>query len=306
MNQRFKAHAAVAGANIIYGVNFIVMKEILNNTVTPFTLNLLRIIGATLLFWLLYFTNKYILKKQETKPSIKLQKADYVHLLICVVTGVIINQIMFVKGVALTTPFRASLLMLFTPIAVVFFSLYFQKQNITKNKLVGLGLGLIGAAILISLREKTAAKENHLLGDIFIIINALSYAFYLVWVKQLTTKYQAMDVMRWMFTVSLFMVMPFGFSNFTDTNWSSISNTQYVALGFIVVFVTFLVYVLNTYSIRVLGSTVTGAYIYTQPFFASALFIYLTGNTEFLGLKIVAAFLIFIGLYLVSFFKNKT
>jgi drug/metabolite transporter (DMT)-like permease len=295
MNNNTKAHIAVAVTNLFYATNFLVMKNLVPDVVTPYTLNLFRVIGATALFWILYLI----------KPSkIHIEKKDWIHIIICTITGIIINQVLFVKGVALTTPFRASLLMLFTPIAVVFFALFFQKKPITNNKIIGLLLGVIGAAILVVLKEKTKNGENHLLGDAFIVMNAVSYAFYLVWVKRLTQKYDDIHIVRIIFTLATLLMLPFGISDLAQVDIAAFSMLQIISILFIIIAVTFLAYLFNMYSINILGSTTTGAYIYTQPFFASALFIYISGNTQFLFIKIIAALFIFIGLYFVSFKKE--
>jgi drug/metabolite transporter (DMT)-like permease len=62
---------------------------------------------------------------------------------------------------------------------------------------------------------------------------------------------------------------------------------------------TFLAYLFNIYGIKVLGPSSAGAYIYTQPFFATAIaMIFLKESLPFY--KIVAAVLIFTGVYLAN------
>ena len=65
---------------------------------------------------------------------------------------------------------------------------------------------------------------------------------------------------------------------------------------------TFFAYTFNIYGIKVLGSTIAGAYIYTQPFMATAIAI-MMGKDSMESYKLFAAVFIFLGLYLAS--KNK-
>jgi drug/metabolite transporter (DMT)-like permease len=296
MNQRTKAHIAVITANLFYGINFSVMKYVTGKLMQPIALNIIRVVGATVLFWLLLFWQK---------STIKIKKQDYLRFLLCALTGVLINQILFVKGVSLTTTIRASLLMLFCPIAVVFIAAYVLKEKITVVKMLGLLLGVGGATILISLRESTGSASNILLGDLFIIINAISYAFYLVWVKPLMQNYNAITVITWVFTIAMFIMLPMGIMETAAIDWSIFSTMDIVAVLFIIVAVTFGTFLFNIYGIKVLGSSITGAYIYSQPLFAAFIAIVYARDTQNLLLKFIAAVLIFIGVYLVSVQKKE-
>ncbi len=291
MQIRTKAHIAVAFANVFYSINFIVMKNVTTTIMKPIALNLIRVTGATILFWVLWLT-------QPNK--IKIAKKDYFQFFICAVSGIVINQIFFVKGVSLTTTIRASLLMLLTPISVVFIAAILLKEKITKQKLVGLLLGVFGGVVLITLRENTKPGENLMLGDSLIVINAISYSFYLVWVKPLMKTYEPLFVIAILFTIGFFIMLPLGFGQVVAIHWHTISSTNYWAIAFIVLAVTFCTYLFNLYGIKVLGPSITGAYIYAQPLFVAVLSIFMQSDLEKIGLKLLAAFLIFCGVYLVA------
>lgn len=296
MKERTKAHIAVIAANLFYGINFSVMKYVTDKLMQPIALNLIRVFGATVLFWLMLIWEK---KEQ------KIDKKFYARFVLCAITGVLINQILFVKGVSLTTTIRASLLMLVCPIAVVCIAAVILKEKITIFKIVGLTLGITGAALLVSLKENTGKASNILLGDVFIIINAISYAFYLVWVKPLMQHYNAVKVIRWVFTIAFFMMLPMGIQQVAAIDWTIFTFLDWVAVLFIIVAVTFCTFLFNIYGVKILGSTITGAYIYAQPLFAAFIAIVWAKDKDNLLIKIIAAMLIFVGVYLVSFKKRE-
>ncbi len=155
------------------------------------------------------------------------------------------------------------------------------------------------------MRENKAQASNIILGDIFIIINALSYAFYLVWVKPLMTSYSALSVIKWVFTIALFIMLPMGINDIEKIDWNIFGVWDYMAVLFIIISVTFCTFLFNIYGIKILGSTITGAYIYSQPLFAAFISIVITGDNSNLLIKLLAAVLIFIGVYLVSVRKEK-
>jgi drug/metabolite transporter (DMT)-like permease len=101
------------------------------------------------------------------------------------------------------------------------------------------------------------------------------------------------------------MVLPFGWRQTMEINWSAFEWQHYAALFSIGITGTFLAYYFNAYGIQHIGAATTGTYIYTQPVFAVLIATVLLGES-FSWEKLAAACLIFGGVYLVSFRKTKT
>jgi drug/metabolite transporter (DMT)-like permease len=246
---------------------------------------------ALVLFWLLYAL------KPNTKAGI--QKKHIGLLVICALTGIVINQILFVKGTALTNAIHASLLSLCTPIVIFCIGIFWYKQKVVGYKVIGLCLALLGAIVLIFYRVGFTNDGSTVLGDVLIIINACSYALYLVLAKSLMQHYKPIHVTRWIFLIGCCLIVPFGFNDFTQVQWQLFTPSHWWALGFVVMGATFLSYLIMVYGISKLGSETVGMYIYTQPVFAT-IASYVLFNHSLNLQKIMAAILIFIGLYLVN------
>lgn len=217
--------------------------------------------------------------------------------ILCGLTGVAINQMLFIKGLTMTSAIHASLLMLCTPLLITLLAFWLLRERVTILKIMGLGMGIGGAVLLITSKESNG--DASLWGDIFIILNAIAYTFYFILVKPLMEVYSPFHVMRWVFTIGFFMILPFCWQQFNDIDWNSYDWSHIVSLLFVVVCGTFLAYTFNIYGIRHLGAGITGSYIYTQPVFATiiaAIFL-----KEYLTLeKIIAGVMIFSGVFLVS------
>lgn len=295
MTRNAKAHTAVLGANFIFGANYAVVKYITPSFLHPFALNVVRILVSLSLFWFLFLF----------KPArVKILKKDIPRFILCALTGVVINQIFFIKGVSLTTSIHSALLSLATPIFITIIAAWLLREGFTLLKFTGLVLGIGGAAMLILLKDNTHTGNDILLGDIMVIINAISYAFYLVLVRPLMKTYSGIQVLRWIFTFGSLVILPFGMQEFLSTNWQAFGLSQWLALGFVAVGATFLAYLLNVYGISAIGASATGAYIYTQPVFAAVIAIIFAGE-HFSLVKLVAAILIFTGVYLANFKKQE-
>jgi drug/metabolite transporter (DMT)-like permease len=289
MDKTTKAHLAVLGANIIYGVSFSAVKMLTSNFMPAFSLNLIRIGVSAPLFWLLF----------AFKPSkAGIRKEDIPRFILCAITGVAVNQLLFIKGVSLTTSIHASILSLVSPIFITAAAGWLLKEKFTLLKGIGLALGIGGAATIVMGRQHGAQNaENMLLGDILVIINAISYSLYFVIVKPLMTRYHPIHVVRWVFTFGAFMIIPFGWNDFLHTNFSAFTSSAWLALSLVVFGTTFMAYLLNVFGIKYLGAGITGMYIYTQPIFASILGLLLLGEEFSLRLGI-ATLLIGVGVIL--------
>jgi drug/metabolite transporter (DMT)-like permease len=290
INEKTKAHAAVIAANLIFGANFSVVKYISPRLTGPFALNLMRVAVTVILFWFLYLL----------KPSsATIQRKHLVRFLLCGVTGVAINQLLFIKGLTMTSPIHASLLILATPIFITILAIFFAKEKPSFFKFAGLVLGIAGAVLLVLQKEHAGIGSNILLGDIFCTINAVSYALYFILVRPLMKEYTPVHVIRWVFTFGAVMVLPFGINEFTKIDWSLFHLPDYASLAFVVVGATFFAYLFNIYGLSHLNASVVGTYIYTQPVYAAIIAMLFWGEI-LTWQKIVAAFLIFGGVFLAN------
>lgn len=285
-----KAHAAVLVTNLLFAVNYSLVKAISPVPVGPFAVNLARVSISLLLFWAVWAFGK-------TAPGIQTKHLG--RFVLCAITGIAANQMLFIKGLTLTSTVHAALLTLVTPIVVTVFALWILKESFTLYKAAGLSLGVGGAAFLILQKEGSANATDYLLGDVLIIANAMSYAVYFILVKPLMESYPALHVIRWVFTLGLILMLPFCWSQTAAVPWSELNVRQVGALLFIGVAGTFLTYYFTAYGIGKLGASVTGSYIYTQPVFAVGIAVLLLGE-ELTWQKIVAALLIFGGVFLVN------
>ncbi len=301
MSRPVRAHVALFIVNFIYGVNYVVAKGLMPDVIGPSGFILLRVVGAGLLFWTL----------RVLRPE-RIHLADLGRLFLCGFFGVALNQLMFFHGLMRTTPINASIIMVATPILVLVLAGILLKERITYTKSLGVLLGAAGALTLIILKPNASVTGATRLGDLFILINATSYGIYLVIVKPLMRKYTAVTVMAWSFLVGLVLVLPFGWTEFNAIQWHALTGPIMAALIFVVVMVTFIAYLLNTWALGQVNPTVVGTYIYLQPIMA-ALFTWLFvrigperlgipgDHVAVLGLpQLFCAGAIFLGVYLVG------
>ena len=132
-----------------------------------------------------------------------------------------------------------------------------------------------------------------------VLLNASSYAIYLVMVKPLMQKYKPITVVSWVFLFGFIFVIPFGWNEFQAVSWTTIPNFVLWEVVFVVVGTTFFAYLFNIYGLQTLNASVVSSYIYLQPVLASLIALWAQSD-ELSFIKLLSTTIIFIGVYLVS------
>jgi drug/metabolite transporter (DMT)-like permease len=100
LSKRTLAILAAIGATTIYALNHTIAKGIMPDYVKPYGLVMLRVIGASALFWLISFLG----------PKENIAKKDFRRILLCALFGMGLNMLFFFKGLSLTTPINSSVI----------------------------------------------------------------------------------------------------------------------------------------------------------------------------------------------------
>lgn len=289
MSKRLLAHLALFTANLIYGINYTVAKGVMPDFIQPLGFIFIRVLGAVLLFWFCYRFFFYE----------KVARKDLLKLALCGLFGVAINQMLFFKGLNLTTPINAAVIMVTNPILVLVMGALLSTEQITKRKLLGIGIGALGALSLITYGGAIEMNPDHFWGNIMVLINAASYGIYLVLVKPLMQKYKPITVISWVFIFGFIYVIPFGWGEFQAVEWSAMPSNILWSVAFVVLGTTFMAYLLNIYGLKSLNPSTVSTYIYLQPVLASIIAL-LAGSDQLSPIKVIATLTIFVGVYLVS------
>jgi drug/metabolite transporter (DMT)-like permease len=289
MTRSYKAHLAVLTANIIYGANYSIAKEVMPSYIKPFGFIVIRVCVAAILFFVaakLFFREK-------------IHKSDWPRLIACAVFGVAVNQLLFFKGLSLTSPINAGLMMVTNPIFVLGLSVMFLGEVINLNRIIGIICGISGAVVLIIYGNRFSSVPSDPFGDLCILLNSLSYAMYIILVLPLMKKYHPITIMQIVFALGSLLVFPFGWEEFKSIEWNSFPTNTWWSVLFVVIGTTFFAYLLNTLALRELSAGVVSVYIYLQPLMAAG-FAMLFGKDVPNVLHLIAALLIFIGVWLTT------
>ncbi len=290
MSNRTLAILAAVGATTIYGLNHTIAKGVMPTHIKPFGFIMLRVLGATFLFWAISFLG----------PSEQIAKRDWGRVILCSLFGMTINMLAFFKGLELSTPINSSVLVTTTPIMVTVLAAILIKEKIRLYRAIGIGIGLIGAVFLVLYgQELRQDAPNIPLGNILFMVNSFFFGLYLITVKKLLERYHPFTLLKWLFLIGVFLNLPVALPDFLEVSWTELPFEAIWRMAFVVIGTTFLTYLFNVFALTQLKATTVSAFVYLQPLIG-ILYAVLSGKDSLTGVKILAACLVLLGVYLVS------
>lgn len=292
----WKGHVAMLFANMVWGIMSPISKTVLmSGLISPIALSAMRIAGGALLFWICsLLLPRSVVKREKVTPR------DMLKIFMASLLIITSNQALYIIGIGFTSPIDSSVMSTITPIFTMIFAAIFISMPITWLKASGVALGLGGALMLVlSDPGGDTHASNQLLGDSLCLIAQVCAALYYVLFSGIITRYSAFTLMKWMFLFSAVTYVPCAIPWLVEVQFSAIGLNLWLSIAYIIVFATFLGYLLIPISQRVLKPTVVSMYNYFQPLTA-ALLTAILGIGQFGPMKVVATALIFAGVWFVT------
>jgi len=291
----YKGHLTMFVANIIFGLSTPITKSLLSGGVlTPYSISFLRVAGAGLLFWI---TSIFV---KENKVNAK----DLIMLFFAGMLGVTVNQFSFVKGLSMTSPINAAIIVTLTPIITMILAAVYQKEPITRKKVTGVFIGACGALLLILTSVQMINNAGSAMGNMLCLLSSLSYALYLTAFKKLINRHSPITLMKWMFLFSAVVTLPVCLNDIQSIPWQTISVNEYVRISYVVILATFVTYMLIPVGQKLLRPTTLSMYNYVQPLVASLVAVAVRLD-DFGWDTVLAAVLVFCGVYIVTQSKSR-
>lgn len=288
-------HVAMIFANVLWGAMSPVAKIVLQEgVISGVTLSALRILGGTLLFII-----ASILPSSMTGDR-RVERCDLGKILLASIIMISANQGLFILGIGYTTPVDTAVMSTTTPVFTLILAAIFIGMPMTPLKIAGVFLGIVGALILSLYGTVSEIASNPILGDALCLGAQFCAAVYYVSFLGLINKYPPFTLMKWMFLFSSLTWVPCTTPWLLDVDWCAVSANSWWAIAYVVVFPTFIAYMLIPFAQKRLKPTAVSMYSYLQPV-SAAILASLIGLAVFGWVKGVATMLIFAGVACVSF-----
>ena len=279
-----RLHGAMFTVALLFSANYLISKLGMRE-LSPLSFAWLRVFGAALLLW--------FVGRRETLPPGSSRRV-----VLFAVLGVVVNQTMFLSGLAFTTVQVAAILITSIPVFAAGTAIVMGLERALASRIAGIVLACAGALLVVG-GEGFHGTSRSLIGAVMILINCLSYALYLVISKPDMAFLSARALVPRMFAVGAVLMLPIAAVPLWRERWTSISAGAWLALVLVILGPTVAAYLLQAWALRYAESSVVAAYTYLQPILATLL------GALFLGehirpIVVVAAAMIFTGVWLTS------
>jgi drug/metabolite transporter (DMT)-like permease len=288
---KIEGHTAILLANIFFGLNIPFSKTLLTYWMTPTGYMAVRTTFALLIFWIL----QCFIPKEKVAPK------DLFIIAIGGFSGFLLSQYTTATSLEYTSPVYFSLIVALSPVVVMLLAALFLKEPITGKKIFGVVVGIAGALLLILQAGSSGAGKNNLFGIILAVMSIVTYSLYLIITRSIAQKYSAITQMKWIFLFTSIIIIPLGIKEFSkQALFTSVCNwTGILDLSFVLLFPTFLGYLLLPFGMKYLRATTVSTYMNLQPIVASVAAIFV-GQDSFTWDKPLAAVLVIVGAYIVT------
>ena len=290
----YAPHVALFAVQVFFGSATVLGKFALL-AFPPFALVGFRIGGAALAFYIL----------QRFRGTFALDNGkDYLRFALFALIGITLNQLLFFKGLSLTTAVNTSLIAVTIPIFTILAGTLLGSDNLTTRKILGIILAAGGVIYLINPGRASFGSETTQ-GDLLIVLNSLCYAIYLAVSRRTIGYYGALKSIAWLFIFASLINVPVGIYSLQSVNLAEISLNSWLFVAGLVIFPTILAYFWNAWALSRVEPSIVAVYIYLQPlmgFLAAILFL----GEHFSIRLLISALLVFAGVFLVTRKKSSS
>lgn len=281
-------HLALIAVQLIFGTWPIIGKIALRSLTTP-QLVALRVGGAAIVFLIL----------RRALGSLRItRKSDFARLALYSLLGVILNQLLFVKALTLTTVINATLLGTTIPVFALLVGILLGYERASFNTALGILLAACGVIYLVDPFRANFSGSSKL-GDLLLIGNSLAYGAYIAVSKDLVKRYDALTVISWLFFIGSIAIIPFWFFSSAGNPMQHVSAGAWLAVIYIILVPTVGAYYLNGWALGRVAPSTVAVYIYLQPLIAFALAPLILGE-KWNSRTWIASALIFAGVAIVT------
>ena len=280
-------HLALIAVQVMFGTWPLVGKVVLRS-ISSSGLVGLRVLGAALVL---------VALRGKLRELPKLPGRDIAMLTLCSLLGVVVNQLIFVRGLSLTTVINATLLGTTIPVFTLIVSIVFGYDRISLRRVLGILLAASGVIYLVDPWRAQFSPETTS-GNLLIVVNSFCYGAYIAISKDLFKRYGALNVITWMFAIGCLITTPIGGYALSHDSLGAAGIWIWVAVIYIILIPTVAAYYLNAWALTRVTPTTVATYIYLQPLIAFGLAPLLLGE-KLSSRTLIACLLIFAGVFIV-------
>ncbi len=277
MNRRLAGALSGLTAASLWGGMYVVSKVVLT-VVPPATLVLLRYVIALPILWL-------AARLSHTRG---IQRADWPKLALTAFVGFGVSLLAQFAGTKLSTAAAGALITSATPAFIVLFAWWILHERASGRQWAGLGLATVGVLVVSLLGDRTATETaaNPLLGNLLLIVAAVTWALYSVLVKLNSQTYSALAITLAVTALGIPIVAPVAAVELQTQTIGTLTLPSIWGILYIGIGATAIAFFLWNKSFELLDAATASLFFFAQPVVGTLL------SAIFLGEQLSWSFLV--------------
>lgn len=260
-----RVHAALITVSLLFGANYVFTKRILASLPAPSWV-LFRVAAAALVLGLLALR----FGKRRPQPRLVLW------LCFASLLGVVLNQILFTEGLALTRSEHSAVINACIPTWTLCLAVLFRQERFTPRRVLAVLVALGGVLTLFQVDQIVTGHvgigRDELVGDLLTWANGVSFALHLILMRRLSPQLDPWWATAVMFLAATAMVSVYAVPQLEAAHLEAVVTPPVVWFAaYAVLCATVLTYALNTWALKHTHSSQVALYINVQPLVAVAL-----------------------------------
>lgn len=268
MPSTLRVHLALITVSVLFGAHFVFTKQIL--AAVPATSWVFFRIGTAML---LLVPLAICLRRQRGMPDFR----TWVALAIASFFGVVLNQILFTEGMALTTPEHSAVVNSCIPTWTLIVATIVGQERLRRRKVFAIISALCGVLYLLGFDqiltgEVRAFSSETLVGDLLTAGNGLAFAIHLVMMRKIGRNLDPWTTTAVLFAQGTLMIGLWSGPSIEAAHAEAVVVPPILWYALYTVLAsTVLAYLLNTWALRHTNSSNVALYINVQPIVAASL-----------------------------------
>jgi len=255
---------------LVWGVNFPIIKHSLTDFL-PLSFTVVRFaIASAALFGVMALRREPFVIDRRDIPTVAALG----------LTGITIYNLLFMKGLQLTTASHSALFISLSPLFAAVLQTIRGRERMRPSLALGLLLATAGAYCIIrSTHGEVSFGMETVTGDLLTICASVLWAFYTVLAAPLLERYPPITLTAWSVAAGTVLLVPSAAGEIASQSWSAVPAGSWAALFFAALVGAAAAYVLWYEGVKRIGVTRTVAYHYLVPFVAVLVSAFFLGDT---------------------------
>lgn len=280
----WEVHAALAGAQIGFSL-FPILGKLVLPALPPLLFAAFRAAAAAALL--------EAFRRAQKRPE-TIRREDAPRLILYGLLGVSFNQILFIKGLSLTTAINTTVLTATIPVFTLAAAVLLKREAFSARAAVGIALAGAGALTLLNAQGFDWSSASFR-GDLLLIANCISYSLYLVLSRPVLARYHFVTFTAAVFRYGAVLIVLLALPELARFEPGRVPSSAWLSLAGVILFCTVVPYLLNAWALARTRASHVAFYVFLQPVVATALAIPILGE-QLSAKTALAALLILAGL----------